>query len=87
MRFLALLPLVAVAVATPSSLYDDGLQIPMVGVGAGDFAGLPMEYPGFDLDLNAVRLVQFEEHDEPVRMTELQKVHVCLSCTTFNPLM
>ena len=33
----------------------------------------PQTYPGFDLDLNALRWVQLEGQD-PVRMTELEKV-------------
>ncbi|KAI9067560.1 peptidase [Trametes sanguinea] len=33
-----------------------------------------MSYPGFDLDLTAPRLVQFDGQDEPVLMTELQKI-------------
>ena len=67
MKFLALLALVSAAVATPLSLYDNGLQSPL-----GDL--LPTSYPGFDLDLSEPRLIQLEGHDEPVTMTELEKV-------------
>ncbi|KAI0721876.1 peptidase [Cerioporus squamosus] len=35
---------------------------------------LPAEYPGFDLDLDAPRLVQLEGQEEPVVMTELEKI-------------
>lgn len=36
---------------------------------------LPLsECAGFDLDLNAVRLVSFSEDDDPVWMTERQKI-------------
>lgn len=66
MKFLALLALVSAAVATPLALYDSE-QSPL-----GDV--LPTEYPGFDLDLNAPRLVQLEGQEEPVVMTELEKV-------------
>lgn len=73
MKFLALLALVSAAVATPLSLYDNGLQSPL-----GDF--LPTSYPGFDLDLNAPRLVLLEGSDEPVTMTELEKVLIHVPC-------
>ena len=67
MKFLALLALVYAAVASPAlSLYDNNAQELM-----GDV--LPTSYPGFDLDLNAPRLVQLEGEEEPVRMTELEK--------------
>ncbi|TBU32124.1 peptidase [Dichomitus squalens] len=35
---------------------------------------LPTSYPGFDLDLNAPRLVQLEGQEEPITMTELEKI-------------
>ncbi|KAI0723391.1 peptidase [Earliella scabrosa] len=66
MKFLSLLALVSAAVATPLSIYDNA-QSPL-----GDV--LPTEYPGFDLDLNEPRLVQLEGHEEPVMMTELEKI-------------
>jgi len=37
---------------------------------------LPLSHPDFDLDLNARRLVQFGENEEPVWVTELEKVRV-----------
>ncbi|RPD61930.1 peptidase [Lentinus tigrinus ALCF2SS1-7] len=66
MKFLALLALVSAAIATPLALYDNG-QSPL-----GDV--LPTEYPGFDLDLSAPRLVQLEGQEEPVVMSELEKI-------------
>ncbi|KAI9001189.1 peptidase [Trametes punicea] len=62
----ALLTLVSATVATPLSLFHNA-QSPL-----GDL--LPMSYPGFDLDLAAPRLVQFADRDEPVVMTELEKL-------------
>lgn len=76
MKFLALLALVSAAVATPLSLYDNGFQTPMIDTGDLLLTELPTEYPGFDLDLNEIRLVQLEGLDEPVEMTELQKVRL-----------
>ncbi|KAI0356646.1 peptidase [Trametes cingulata] len=61
-----LLALVSAVVATPLSLYDNE-QSPL-----GEF--LPTSYPGFDLDLTAPRLVQLDGQDEPVVMTELEKI-------------
>ncbi len=69
MKFLVLLALVSAAVATPLALYGNE-QSPL-----GDV--LPTEYPGFDLDLDAPRLVQLEGQEEPVVMTELEKVPTC----------
>ncbi|TFK93861.1 peptidase [Polyporus arcularius HHB13444] len=66
MKFLALFALVSAAVATPLALYDNE-QSPL-----GDV--LPTEYPGFDLKLDAPRLVQLEGQEEPVVMTELEKI-------------
>ncbi|KAI0663041.1 peptidase [Cubamyces menziesii] len=63
----ALLALVSAAIATPLSLYDN-TQSPL-----GDLQ-LPTSYPGFDLDLSAPRLVQLDGQDEPVVMTELEKI-------------
>ena len=69
MKFLALLALVSAAVATPAhSIYDGNAQELMMG------DALPTSYPGFDLDLNAPRLVQLEGQEEPITMTELEKV-------------
>ncbi|RPD78545.1 peptidase [Lentinus tigrinus ALCF2SS1-7] len=65
MKFLAVLAVVSVVIATPVALYDN--QLPL-----GD--DLPSEYPGFDLDLSAPRLVQLEGHKDPVMMTELEKL-------------
>ncbi|KAH9948861.1 peptidase [Amylocystis lapponica] len=59
-----LLALVSVAVSTPF-LADDNAQVA--------FESLPQSYPGFDLDLNEVRLVQLEGQP-PVQMTELDKI-------------
>ncbi|KAI0370284.1 peptidase [Pilatotrama ljubarskyi] len=66
MKAAALLALVSAVVATPLSLYDNE-QSPL-----GDF--LPKSYPGFDLDLTAPRLVLLDGQDEPVVMTELEKI-------------
>ncbi|KAM5535635.1 hypothetical protein V8D89_010622 [Ganoderma adspersum] len=69
MKFLALLALVSAAVATPAlSLYDNSAQEPLLS------DVLPTSYPGFDLDLDAQRLVQLEGQDEPIVMTELEKI-------------
>lgn len=35
---------------------------------------LPMEWPGIDLDLNELRLIQLEDATDPVWMTELEKI-------------
>jgi hypothetical protein len=37
---------------------------------------LPLSHPDFDLDLNARRLVQFSEYEEPVWVTELEKARM-----------
>ena len=37
---------------------------------------LPLSHPDFDLDLDARRLVQFGENEEPVWVTELEKASV-----------
>lgn len=37
---------------------------------------LPLSHPDFDLDLDARRLVQFGENEEPVWVTELEKARV-----------
>ena len=69
MKFLPLLALVSATVATPAlSLYDNSAQEPLLG------DVLPTSYPGFDLDLDAQRLVQLEGQEEPIVMTELEKV-------------
>ncbi len=73
MKFLALLALVSTALATPLALYDSA-QSPL----GGDV--LPTQYPGFDLDLNELRLVQLEGHEDPVVMTELEKVYTPSTC-------
>ena len=77
MKFLALLALVSAAVATPAlSLHDNNAQAALLG------DVFPTSYPGFDLDLDAKRLVQLEGQEEPIVMTELEKV-----CTrpSFSP--
>lgn len=61
--FALLLSLVSIISATPF-LYDSE-QIPLKADG--------LTHPGFDLDLNALRLVQLEGQP-PVWMTELEKV-------------
>ncbi|PPQ77340.1 hypothetical protein CVT25_010922 [Psilocybe cyanescens] len=63
--FAILLSLVSLINATPLAY---GGQIPFD-------AQTPTSYPGFDLDLNARRLVQWEGH-EPIWMTELQKIQL-----------
>lgn len=72
-----LLALVSAVVATPLSLFDNA-QSPL-----SDF---PTSYPGFDLDLSAPRLVQLDGQDEPVTMTELEKVNRLLRPPTGTPL-
>lgn len=37
---------------------------------------LPLSHPDFDLDLDARRLVQFGENEEPAWVTELEKVRI-----------
>jgi len=73
--FSVLLALACVAIATPVPLSDDGgtPQTPLQ-------AGLMTSYPGFHLDLNALRLVQIED-SPPIWMTELDKVSS--RCLTF----
>lgn len=61
MKSIVSLFLAGLAVASPLSLSD---QVPL---------GLEHEYPGFDLDLNAQRLVQLDGRP-PVWMSELEKV-------------
>jgi leucyl aminopeptidase len=60
--FAILIPLVSLVATTPL-VYNE--QLPL-GV-------QQTSYPGFDLDLNALRLVQMEG-ESPVWMTELEKV-------------
>ncbi|PPQ74908.1 hypothetical protein CVT26_011403 [Gymnopilus dilepis] len=62
--FAALLSLISVIAATP--LLFEG-QIPL---------NSELAYPGFDLDVNALRLVQTQESEEPVWMTELEKIQL-----------
>lgn len=67
--FTILLSFVSLITATPLAFED---QIPLnAGVAT---------YPGFNLDLNALRLVQTQESEEPVWMTELEKVVNLLYC-------
>lgn len=63
--FLALVSLVSLAVASPLS----GLEVTQFPLNVEEAS-----YPGFDLDLNAQRLVQMEGQP-PVWMTELEKVY------------
>ncbi|KAI9069856.1 peptidase [Trametes sanguinea] len=63
---LVLLLLASAAIATPVSYYDT-VQSPLE-------ADMPARYRGFDFDLDAPRLVQFEGLAEPVRVTELMKI-------------
>jgi len=37
---------------------------------------LPLSHPDFDLDLNARRLVQFGDNEEPVWVTEFEKARM-----------
>jgi hypothetical protein len=46
-------------------------QQEILGLGFDQF---PLSHPDFDLDLDARRLVQFGENEEPVWVTELEKV-------------
>ncbi|KDR83532.1 hypothetical protein GALMADRAFT_235734 [Galerina marginata CBS 339.88] len=61
--FAILISLVSLIAATPLA-YDE--QTPLTA---------QKQYPGFDLDLNALRLVQMEGKD-PVWMSELEKIHM-----------
>jgi hypothetical protein len=66
MRFLALLPFVCLASATPlSGLFDNGEQSVL--------SWYKEKYPGYNVDLGAQRLVQMDGM-EPVLMTEMEKV-------------
>ncbi|GBE89559.1 peptidase [Sparassis latifolia] len=65
MKTLALLSFVTLSVA--SVLFNGDAQVPL--------GGLPLSYPGFDLDLNELRWVQLEGH-EPVLITELDKINL-----------
>ncbi|KZP30643.1 peptidase [Athelia psychrophila] len=70
MKYLALLSLVSLATATPLAFISNNEQVP--------FSNLEehiTSYPGFDLDLSAERLVQLEGQ-EPVWMTELEKIQI-----------
>ncbi|KAI0331675.1 peptidase [Cubamyces sp. BRFM 1775] len=58
--------LALIAAVTATSFYD-GSQSAL-----GDF--LLGSHPGFDVDLSAPRLVQLNDQDEPVVMTELEKL-------------
>lgn len=58
-----LLSLLTLAVANPIGLYAQD-QTPLE---------LPTQYPGYSLDLNALRFVELEGA-QPVWMTELEKV-------------
>jgi leucyl aminopeptidase len=62
MKSFSVLFLACAAIATPLSSFLD--QVPLND---------RLEYPGFDLDLNAPRLVQMEGQ-APTWMTELEKV-------------
>lgn len=66
---LAGLSFVCVALAIPFFSTGDNVQLPLSMESLDEYAS----YPGFDLDLNQLRLVQLEGQD-PVWMTELQKV-------------
>lgn len=54
------------AAATPMNL-QEGLQKPLENL---------QSYPGFDYDLSERRLVQLDDGQEPVWMTELEKIQV-----------
>ncbi|OSD01389.1 peptidase [Trametes coccinea BRFM310] len=67
MKVALVLPLLTcAAIATPVSIHDTA-QSPFGAITAA-------KYPGFDLDLDALRLVQFEGQTEPVLVTELAKI-------------
>ncbi|KAH9893557.1 peptidase [Cubamyces lactineus] len=68
MKAAILLALAATTIATlsPLELYDSSQYA------LGDF--LSNTHPGFDVDLSAPRLVQLNDQDEPVVMTELEKL-------------
>jgi len=80
-RIFAGLSLACLALAIPfysPEGANDGSQV-QLQFSAEDFAN----YPGFDLDLNELRLVQLEGRD-PVWMTEYEKVG--FSCSTVATL-
>lgn len=72
---IASLSFVCVALAIPFFSAGDNGQLPL----ALESLDKQASYPGFDLDLNQLRLVQLEGK-EPVWMTELEKVRPILSC-------
>jgi leucyl aminopeptidase len=65
--FAALLALASLAIATPLSSSYGTEQVAMAG------SPLKVTYPGFDLDLDAQRLVQLDD-EKVVMMTELEKI-------------
>lgn len=58
--------LVSAVLAAPAQQQVVGLELDQ----------LPLSHPDFDLDLDARRLVQFGENEEPVWVTELEKVRM-----------
>ena len=58
--------LASAALAAPAQQQVLGLELDQ----------LPLSHPDFDLDLDARRLVQFGENEEPVWVTELEKVRM-----------
>ena len=71
--FALIAALASLAVATPLSFVAEGQQLPLTP----DVQG--QDYPGFDLDLSEQRLVQLEEGQDPVWISELDKVVILTS--------
>lgn len=69
----ALLSLVSLAISSPVLQFS--------GDSEQQVLGYPTEYPGFDLDLNELRLVELEGQ-APVWMSELEKVRLSVGWAT-----
>lgn len=78
---LLLLSFLGIAVAAPNKQAFYGTGSDRQVVLRGHVFDVPSDpQPGFNLDLDELRLVQLSEGQEPVLMTELEKVniHACL---------
>lgn len=83
-KFALLLSAVSAALAIPAQqmvLPANGLRQALAEAAESKLS-LPMEWPGIDLDLNELRLIQLEDAIDPVWMTELEKV-----CVSPNPFV
>jgi leucyl aminopeptidase len=80
MKFLAFVSLACLtgAVPSPLSAFAGSDQLPL-----GGLEEHAITYPGFNLDLSAQRLVQMEGQ-EPVWMTELEKVSYALQLASLS---